>query len=69
MERRGSLTLDVRPGECLDIAGVRVEVVHKSGRVARLRVTAPREMAIKVLPSTAEISSNDPNRVVASTAN
>ncbi|MBI5257018.1 MAG: hypothetical protein HY855_11005 [Burkholderiales bacterium] len=60
--------IDVRPGECLELAGARVEVVHKSGRVARLRVTAPREMPIKVLDAQREISSAVDAAVVTSTA-
>lgn len=42
-----SVSIDVRPGECLVLSGVRVELVHKSGRVARLRVTAPRDVRIQ----------------------
>ena len=43
-----NLTIDIRPGERLVLAGlVSVELVQKSGRVARLRVVAPREVEIK----------------------
>lgn len=41
------VSIDVRPGECLELSGVRVELVHKSGRVARLRVTLPRNIRIQ----------------------
>jgi len=44
-----SMIVDVRPGDRLDLQGglVTVELVQKSGQLARLRVTAPREVAIK----------------------
>lgn len=43
------LTVDIRPGEQLLMASglIIVEVLDKSGKVARLRVTAPRDMEIK----------------------
>lgn len=41
------MTMDLRSGDALAIAGVRVEFIHKSGRQARLRVTAPRDLPIK----------------------
>lgn len=42
-----SLIIDVRPGERLDVSGsVTVELLHKSGQLARLRVTAPRDVRI-----------------------
>lgn len=42
-----SLTIDVRPGERIALAEhVTVELLHKSGQLARLRVTAPRNMRI-----------------------
>ena len=42
-----SLIIDVRPGESLAISGsVTVELLHKSGQLARLRVTAPRDVRI-----------------------
>lgn len=45
---KSSLIIDVRPGESLDLSGVaQVELVHKSGQLARLRVTAPREVKIE----------------------
>lgn len=46
--RKSSLIIDVRPGERLDLSGiVQVELVQKSGQLARLRVTAPREVKIE----------------------
>lgn len=45
-----SLTVDVRPGESLKLSSgsdVSIELLHKSGRSARLRVTAPREVKIE----------------------
>lgn len=43
------LTIDVRPGEQLLLDGRRimVELLDKSGKLARLRVTAPRDMKIE----------------------
>lgn len=42
-----SLIIDVRPGERLDVSGsVTVELLHKSGQLARLRVTAPHDVRI-----------------------
>jgi sRNA-binding carbon storage regulator CsrA len=42
-----SLIIDVRPGERLAMSGrVTVELLHKSGQLARLRVTAPRDVQI-----------------------
>ncbi len=47
-----SLIIDVRPGERLDLSGiVTVELVQKSGQLARLRVTAPREVSIEKKPA------------------
>ncbi len=48
--KRSSLIIDLRLGECLAMSdGVTVELVHKSGQLARLRVTAPREVRIERL--------------------
>lgn len=43
------LTIDVRPGEQVILDGRRiiVELLEKSGKLARLRVTAPRDMKIE----------------------
>lgn len=43
LERCTSLLVDLRHGEVLrfDDAGIEVELVHKSGRLARLHVRAP----------------------------
>lgn len=43
------LTIDVRPGEHLLLDGRRivVELINKSGKLARLRVTAPRDVKIE----------------------
>lgn len=43
------LTIDVRPGEHLLLEGGRiiVELLDKSGKLARLRVTAPRDVKIQ----------------------
>lgn len=43
----GSLTIDIRAGESITIdGGITVEVLEKSGRTARLRVSAPRDVPI-----------------------
>lgn len=43
-----SLIVDVRPGEALRLHDlVRIELVQKSGRVARLRIIAPREIRVQ----------------------
>jgi sRNA-binding carbon storage regulator CsrA len=45
-----SLMLDLRPGESVAIGedgGVRVQLIHKSGQLARLRVIAPRDLPIQ----------------------
>lgn len=49
MSKTGGLVLDLRPGECLNLDGarIRVELLHKSGQLARLRVIAPREVKIE----------------------
>lgn len=50
VEDVSSLVLDVRPGESLSIGedgGVRVQLIQKSGQLARLRVTAPRDVPIQ----------------------
>jgi sRNA-binding carbon storage regulator CsrA len=42
------LIVDVRPGEVLCTSlGVSIELVQKSGQLARLRVTAPRDVKIE----------------------
>ena len=47
-----SMVIDLRPGDCLVLGGglVRIELVQKSGQLARLRVTAPPEVPIKKWP-------------------
>jgi sRNA-binding carbon storage regulator CsrA len=47
---QSSLTVDVRMGErlCLSSAAeVSIELIRKSGQLARLRFTAPREVKIE----------------------
>lgn len=51
------LFIDVRPGDRLAIVGdsrVDVELVHKSGQLARLRITAPRNVRIVKSPGVEE---------------
>lgn len=49
MSEVSQLTIDVRPGEHLLLDGRRivVELLEKSGKVAKLRVTAPRNVKIE----------------------
>lgn len=51
-QRVSALTIDLRPGECLQVSGPAVvELIHKSGHLARLRVKAPREVQITKVPA------------------
>lgn len=46
--KRSSVILDIRPGECIKVSDlVVVQLLHKSGHLSRLRITAPRELPIK----------------------
>lgn len=50
MSDRSSLMIDVRPGEKISISSgqeVSIELVQKSGQLARLRVTAPKDVKIE----------------------
>lgn len=49
MAKQSGLVLDMRPGECLSLDGARikVELLHKSGQLARLRVVAPADVKIE----------------------
>jgi hypothetical protein len=49
-EKKSSLMVDVRQGDILKLSSageVSVELVHKSGQLARLRVTAPRDVKVE----------------------
>lgn len=49
-EALSHLTVDVRPGETLEISSgqkVSIELIQKSGQLARLRVTAPKDVRIE----------------------
>ncbi len=63
--RPTSMIVDVRPGESLALQGglVMVELLHKSGQLARLRVTAPREVSIKKLSDAASTGADDTDTV------
>jgi sRNA-binding carbon storage regulator CsrA len=42
-----SVILDIRHGESVRVSDlVRVQLLHKSGNLVRLRVTAPRDLSI-----------------------
>lgn len=58
-------TIDLRPGEALEILGVRVEFVHKSGQRSRVRVLAPRDVQIKkyLADSSTGVSEDPPSMV------
>lgn len=49
MGKLHGLVLDMRPGEnlCLDGTRIRIELLHKSGQLARLRVVAPDDVKIE----------------------
>ena len=42
-----AMTVEIKAGELLVIGDVSVELIHKSGKAARLRVVAPRDTGIK----------------------
>lgn len=44
-----SLILDIKPGDRVSIGGnlVTIELLQKSGQLARLKVTAPADVSIK----------------------
>lgn len=49
-KERSSLTVDVRPGESIRLSpgpDVSIELVHKSGQLARLRFDLPREVIVE----------------------
>jgi len=47
-ERNSTLVIDLQPGQSLVMGdGVCVQLVHKSGRIARMRVTAPLDIKIE----------------------
>ncbi|SEQ20708.1 hypothetical protein [Giesbergeria anulus] len=65
MSDLSAATIDLRPGEALEILGVRVEFVHKSGQRSRVRVLAPRDVQIKkYLPDSSTGVSEDPPSMV-----
>lgn len=47
MADRSFVMLDVRPGERVNVGDITVELVHKSGQAARLRVSAPLQIPIQ----------------------
>lgn len=52
MGDKSCLTIDLRPGESLMLSGeVTVELLRKSGRLARLKVTAPSDVLIGRKPN------------------
>ena len=55
--KRSSTVWDVRPGDSLEFnsAGIRIQLVHKSGRIARLHVVAPQETKISIEKASEEV--------------
>lgn len=51
-----SIHFDLRAGERLQFEGVSVEMVAKSGHVARLLVTAPRDVKVQKQRCESEVS-------------
>lgn len=50
-KKLSSLIVDVRQGERLGLSGcATVELLHKSGQLVRLRITAPRDVQISKEP-------------------
>lgn len=49
-----ALTLDIKPGDviAIDLGKIKVELIHKSGKLARLRFVAPKETEIKLIKDT-----------------
>jgi sRNA-binding carbon storage regulator CsrA len=47
MQANSELTIEIRAGEKILVGDVSVELVHKSGQAARLKVIAPRDTSIK----------------------
>lgn len=47
-ENQSCLVIDLKPGEVIDIHGAaRVELIHKSGHYARLKMVADKSVRIK----------------------
>lgn len=49
-----SLIVDVRPGDRLIVGSpdaCTIEMVEKSGKIARLRINAPREVEVRRVPA------------------
>lgn len=46
---RTSMIVEVRPGDVLHVGerAIDVELIQKSGQVARLKVTAPRDVVVE----------------------
>lgn len=55
MAKQPGLVIDIRPGEGLAVSGpAQVQLIHKSGQFARLRVVAPADTKIERQPPLAE---------------
>lgn len=50
-DKKGSLTLDIRPGERVMIGGelVELQLVHKSGQSARIKFVAATDVKIELV--------------------
>jgi hypothetical protein len=49
---RSQMIVDLQPGDAVQVGDVTMELVHKSGRAARLRLIAPRQVPIERRPAT-----------------
>ena len=47
MEKNPGLVIDIRPGDSVAIGGAHVELLQKSGQIARVRIVAPSDMKIE----------------------
>lgn len=50
-DARSHMIVDLQPNDGVQVGDVLVELVHKSGRAARLRLSAPRQMPIERKPA------------------
>ncbi len=62
-KQRGQVCMDLHPGERLLLGdtGVEIEIVHKSGKAARLRVVAPRSVRIMRGPAAKQLQHGIPS--------
>ena len=54
---RSQMIVDLQPGDGVQVGDVTVEMVHKSGRAARMRIIAPRNLPILRKPANEQAQS------------